>query len=84
MYSTVLVGVRERMRGEGRELPGMGALAIFICRWVCRRVRVPIGGDSPECGANLALGTSWGKYSPTQYCKTCSSIKNIMEYVCSH
>ena len=29
MYPTVLVGVFARVRGEGRELPGVGALAIF-------------------------------------------------------
>ena len=29
---------------KGRELPGMGALATFLCQWVCHEVRVPMGG----------------------------------------
>ena len=54
MYSTVLVA---RVRDEGRELPGVGALAIVRCRYVCHGVRVPMG-DGPGCYASLALGTS--------------------------
>ena len=62
MYPTVLVGVFARVRGEGRELPGVGALAIFLCRYVCHGVRVPMG-DGPGCCASLALGTNCGKSS---------------------
>ena len=61
MYPTILVGVCARVRGEGRELPGVGALATFLCRWVCHEVRVPMG-DSPGCGVGLALGTSCDKF----------------------
>ena len=45
-YPTALVGVFARVRGEGRELPGVGALAICLCRYVCHGVRVPMGGWS--------------------------------------
>ena len=39
MYSTVLVVVRARVRGKRRELAGVGALAILICRRVCHGIR---------------------------------------------
>ena len=62
MYPTVLVGVCARVQSEGRELPGVGALAFCLCRWGCRAVRVPMG-DGPGRDASLALGTSCGKSS---------------------
>ena len=48
---------------EGRELSGVGVLAIVICRRVCHGVRGAYRGDSPGCCASLALGTSCGKSS---------------------
>ena len=50
-----------RVRGEGRERLGVGALAISICRRVCHGVRDAHRGDSLGWGASLALGTSCGK-----------------------
>ena len=47
--------------GGGRELSGVGALTISICRRVCHGVRV--GGDGPGFGASLALGTRCGQSS---------------------
>ena len=67
MYPTVPVGVCAGMRGEGRELPGVGALAIFICRWVCHGVRVPIGGVPDAVPAWLLRRAVADR--PTQYCK---------------
>ena len=49
--------------GGGRELSGVGALTISICRRVCRGVRGGHGGDGPGFGASLALGTSCGQSS---------------------
>ena len=71
MYPTALVGVFARVRGEGRELLGVGALAICLCRYVCHGVRVPMGG-----GGGMVLGAvrAWllGRAVAnllTQYCK---------------
>ena len=49
--------------GAGRELSGVGALTIYICRRVCHGVRGGHGGDGPGFGASLALGTSCGQSS---------------------
>ena len=49
--------------GGGRELSGVGALTISICRRVCHGVRGGHGGDGPGFGASLALGTSCGQSS---------------------
>ena len=70
MYPTALVGVFLRVcgvRGEGRELPRVGALAICLCRYICHGVRVPIG-DGPGCCASLLLGRTVANLL-TQYCK---------------
>ena len=49
--------------GRGRELSGVGALTISICRRVCHGVRGGHGGGGPGFGASLALGTSCGQSS---------------------
>ena len=49
--------------GGGRELSGVGALTISICRRVCHGVRGGHGGDGPGFGASLAVGTSCGQSS---------------------
>ena len=55
--------VRMCVVGGGRELSGVGALTISICRRVCHGVRGGHGGDGPGFGASLALGTSCGQSS---------------------
>ena len=55
--------VRMCVVGGGRELSGVGALTISICRRVCNGVRGGHGGDGPGFGASLALGTSCGQSS---------------------
>ena len=58
------IGVCVHVRVEGRELPGVGALAICICRCVCHGGPCAYGGGGrPGCGASLALATSCGKSS---------------------
>ena len=65
---TVLVGVFARVRCEGRELPGVGALAIFLCRYVCHGVRVPMGGMVLGAVRAWLLGRAVANLL-TQYCK---------------
>ena len=63
MYPTVLVAVCARVRSEGRELPGVGALATFLFFVDGFATRSGfLWGDSPGCVVSLALGTSCGKY----------------------
>ena len=68
MYPTVLVGVCARVRGEGRELPGMGALTIFLCRCVCHGVRLPMGWMVLGAVRAWVLGRAVENIL-TQYCK---------------
>ena len=43
VYPTVLVGVCASVWSEGRELPVVGALATFLCRWVWVPMGVSLG-----------------------------------------
>ena len=71
-----------RVWSEGQELPGVGALAICICRWVCHGVRVPMGwvvlGAVRAWLLGRAVANILTKYVNMKYKKT------FWEYVCSH
>ena len=55
--------VRMCVVGGGRELSGVGALTISICRRVCHVMESGVAMEGPGFGASLALGTSCGQSS---------------------
>ena len=70
--------VSVHVRSEGRELPGMGASAIFICLRVCHGVRGAYSGIVPGGVRVWLCGQSSNSIVNMEYKKT------VLHSVCSH